>query len=466
MVVFQVSSKSIPSAIPSPRRRRLRFPREWDTIISVSRSVAISALLFGLPIFVWPFNEGNRKARKALDAFTESLRQVIDLEQLREDSLSAVQQMMQPAIATLWVRLNARQQEAARNLAQATCQVASDDPLLTYLLNHAGPLEIGRLQMDSETLQYLNSQGAEILVPLVSQGELLGLLILWPRVKGKRYTLESFFLLGSLAQQVAQALRVVDLVQEQQALAIERERIEQELRTARAIQESLLPTALPDLTGWQVAACYKPAREVGGDFYDFHPFEDGRLGIAIGDVSGKGIPAAILMSGTRSLLRAAAQIADSPGKVLARVNELLCADTIPGMFVTCFYAILDPIGGKLHYANAGHDLPYRRSGEGVSELYATGMPLGLLPGMQYEEREVLVTAGERILLYSDGLVEAHSPDREMFGFPRLKHLSGISPSDMSGADFINSLLQELRCFTSEGWEQEDDVTLVVLQRII
>src|SRR5260370_18233446 len=117
MAVFQVSSKSIPSAVPPPRRRRRRLHREGDTVIAVSRSIAISVLLFGLPLVVWPFNGSNRKARKALDAFTGSLREVIDLKQLREDSLSVVQQMMQPAMVTLWVRLSARQQEAAGDLA-------------------------------------------------------------------------------------------------------------------------------------------------------------------------------------------------------------------------------------------------------------------------------------------------------------------------------------------------------------
>jgi serine phosphatase RsbU (regulator of sigma subunit) len=467
MVVFQVSSESIPSALPPPRRRRRRIPREWDPAISIIRSIVISALLFGLPLVVWPFSWSTRKARKVLYAFSASLREVINLEQLRESTLSVVQEMMQPAIVTLWVRQTARQQEAAVAPvapAQTTCQVAGDDPLLAYLVSHPGVLEVERLQLDSEALRDLDSQGAEILLPLVSQGELLGLLILWPRARGQRYTLDSFLLLSSLAQQVAQSLRVVELVQEQQAQAIERERIEQELRTARKIQQSLLPTSLPDPPGWQIATYYHPAREVGGDFYDFLPFEDGRLGIVIGDVSGKGIPAAMLMSSTRSLLRAASQMAASPGEVLARVNELLCADTLPGMFVTCFYASLDPVSGRLRYANAGHELPYRRSGEGVCELYATGMPLGLMSGMQYEEQEALVTAGEHMLLYSDGLVESHNPDREMFGFPRLKQLISASAFDAPGDGFINLLLQELKCFTGEGWEQEDDVTLVVLQR--
>jgi steroid delta-isomerase-like uncharacterized protein len=149
------------------------------------------------------------------------------------------------------------------------------------------------------------------------------------------------------------------------AQAQERERIEQELRVARQIQRSLLPEVTPELCGWQVAAYYEPAREVGGDFYDFLELEDGRLGLVVGDATGKGMPAALVMATTRGMLRAVAQSLDSPGEVLAQVNDALCPDIPSEMFVTCFYAILDPKSGALSYANAGHDLPvawWRRRG--------------------------------------------------------------------------------------------------------
>jgi serine phosphatase RsbU (regulator of sigma subunit) len=131
------------------------------------------------------------------------------------------------------------------------------------------------------------------------------------------------------------------------------------------------------------------------------------------------------------------------------------------MFVTCFYAILDPTSGLIKYANAGHDLPFRRYKGGVSELRATGMPLGLMPGSCYEEHEVIIAPGENLLFYTDGLVEAHNPGREMFGFPRLKTLL---EERAEGASLIRLLLSELKSFTGEGWEQEDDVTMVTLQR--
>jgi steroid delta-isomerase-like uncharacterized protein len=246
------------------------------------------------------------------------------------------------------------------------------------------------------------------------------------------------------------------------AEAQERERIEQELRVARQIQQALLPGATPTLEGWQLAAYYKPAREVGGDFYDFLELEDGRLGLVVGDATGKGIPAALVMATTRGMLRAVAQTLNSPGEVLARVNDALYPDVPSAMFVTCFYAILDPAAGRLRYANAGHDLPYViRNGEGAHEMRATGMPLGLMPEMGYEEKEAVLREGDSVLFYSDGLVEAHDPSYEMFGFPRLGALIAEHGKERS---LIEALLGELYSFVGEGWEQEDDITLLTLKR--
>ncbi len=233
------------------------------------------------------------------------------------------------------------------------------------------------------------------------------------------------------------------------------------MRVARLIQQTLLPKDLPALPGWQLAAYYQPARAVGGDFYDFLSFEDGRLGIVIGDVTDKGVPAALLMATTRSILRSVAQTEASPGKVLEQTNNLLIPDMPAKMFVTCLYAILDTSTGWLRYANAGQDQPYQRHAGGVSELWATGMPLGLMPDMHYEEKETILAQGESVLFYSDGLVEAHNPGHEMFGFPRLQALLGEHPDNVT---IIDLLLNELAAFTGPRWEQEDDVTLVTLQR--
>jgi serine phosphatase RsbU (regulator of sigma subunit) len=248
----------------------------------------------------------------------------------------------------------------------------------------------------------------------------------------------------------------------QQQEAQERQRIEQELHVARLIQQTLLPKSLPEFEGHQIAAYYQPAREVGGDFYDFLSLEDGRLGLIVGDVSGKGVPAAIVMAITRTMLQAAYRMGSAaPGEILEQVNNILYKDIPPNMFVTCLGALLDRRSGRLQYANAGHDLPYLRHAEGVSELRATGMPLGLMPGMSYEQKEITLKPGDSVLLYSDGLVEAHGPQRQMFGFPRMQEFVGAHPG---GATLIDSLLAELERFTGEEWEQEDDITLLTLQR--
>jgi serine phosphatase RsbU (regulator of sigma subunit) len=236
------------------------------------------------------------------------------------------------------------------------------------------------------------------------------------------------------------------------------------LLVARRIQQASLPKEVPTLEGWQITPFYQPAREVGGDFYDFHLLSEGRLGVVVGDATGKGVPAALVMSTTCGMLQAVSRaLASSPGEVLDQVNETLLARIPSNMFVTCFYAILEPESGTLSYANAGHDLPYlRRVGGDAEELRARGMPLGLMPSMSYEEKEILLDAGEGVLFYSDGLVEAHNPEGEMFGFPRLRELVAEHAAEERSLE--EALLEELYSFVREGWEQEDDITLLTLRR--
>jgi serine phosphatase RsbU (regulator of sigma subunit)/predicted ester cyclase len=244
----------------------------------------------------------------------------------------------------------------------------------------------------------------------------------------------------------------------------ERERIDQELQVARRIQHASLPEEVPTLEGWQISPYYQPAREVGGDFYDFHFLSEGRVGLVVGDATGKGVPSALVMSTTLGMLQLAARALDSPspGEVLEQVNETLLARIPSNMFVTCFYAILEPKSGTLSYANAGHDLPYLWHAGAAQELRARGMPLGLMPGMHYEQKEIVLQTGDSALLYTDGLVEAHDPQREMFGFPRLQVL--VSEHAEEERSLQETLLEELYSFVGEGWEQEDDITLVTLRR--
>ncbi len=353
---------------------------------------------------------------------------------------------------------------APQVVLQLDLDIAPTDPLLAYLHNNSGgALDLSRLHLDSPALEQLRQAGATVIAPLVSQGELIGVINLGERRSEQEYTSDDRKLLDDLTAQASPAVRVAQLVRQQRLEARERERIEQELKVARLIQQTLLPRDVPHLSGWDVAAYYQPAREVGGDFYDFLYFDDGRLGIIIGDVTDKGVPAALVMATTRTLLRVIGERLVTPGAVLERVNEVLIDDIPPRMFVTCLYALLDPATGRLQFANAGHDLPFHRSAEGVHEMRATGMPLGLLPGMGYEEKEITLAPGDTVFFYSDGLAEAHSPVGEMYGFPRVQELlTGC----YSHADLIACSLDSLHGFTGAGWEQEDDVTLVTLHRAV
>ncbi len=339
--------------------------------------------------------------------------------------------------------------------------MAPNDPFLAYILNAPGVIEIDKMKLDSPALRQLKEAGIRLSVPLVSQGELIGLLNLGPRLSEADYSSDDMRLLGNLATQAAPALRVAQLARQQQIEAAQRERIEQELRVARVIQQTLLPKQVPELPGWKMAAYWQPARAVSGDFYDFISLPGGKIAIIVGDVTDKGVPAALVMATTRSVLRSVVERHTAPGEVLETANNLLCPDMPPKMFVTCLYALLDPASGTVRYANAGHNVPYRRTAQGIQEMRARGMPLGLMPDMPYEEKEITLLPGENVVLYSDGLVEAHNTQGEMFGFPRLRELLGVPTC---GDELIACLVNELSAFTGQGWEQEDDVTFVTLER--
>lgn len=339
--------------------------------------------------------------------------------------------------------------------------IAPNDPLFAYLQAATGVVEVERLDLESPALEELRTSGIRIVVPLVAQGELIGALYLGPRLSDQDYSTDDRRLLTTLAAQAAPAIRVAQLVREQAVEIQARERLEQEMRVATLIQQQFLPRELPQLPDWQVAAYYGPARAVGGDFYDFIALPDGRIGIVTGDVTDKGVPAALIMARTQSVLRGEAPRLISPAAVLRRANEILLPEMPARMFVTCLYMILEPATGKVVYANAGHNLPYVRTANGVVELRATGMPLGLLPGMDYPEHEAVLAPGESVLLYSDGLVEAHDRAGDMFGFPRLRELMA---TEFPSTELLDHLLDELHGFVGKAWDQEDDITLVALQR--
>lgn len=415
-------------------------------------------------IIDWRFYRRKYDAEKALAEFGRTIRDDVNLDDLADDLLAVVEETLQPAHLALWLKSPVAMfvpltPQRSRSTHVVSGVIAPDDPILALLQRANSILDVGALRMESAALTAMHAAHVIVAVPLVSQGELIGIVGLGPRRSEQEYSVGDRRLLGSLAAQAAPALRVAQLVNRQQVEARERERIEQELRVARVIQQTLLPAEAPQPEGWTVASYYQPARAVGGDFYDFYTFEDGCMGLVIGDVTDKGIPAALVMATTRAVLRSAIAHRRVPGDVLRTANELLWPDMPSETFVTCFYGTLDPRRGRLRFANAGHTLPCRRTNGGVETLLADGTPLGLTSGVTYEEAEVTLQPGDAVLLYSDGLVESHAPTGEVFGVPRIVTL--LTEYDPA-ADLIGFVLDRLTSFTGAGWQQKDDITLVSL----
>lgn len=335
--------------------------------------------------------------------------------------------------------------------------IASDDTLLSYLCAHPEAVDIRALPVDSPGVNTLKQAGAHTIVPLVAQGELVGFIMLGPRLSALGYNIPDKQLLNRLSTQAAINLKVALLAETQQKRARILERMAQEMQVAQVVQKTLLPKTLPQVDGWNIDSYWKPAHEVGGDFYDFIHFADGRLGIVIGDVTDKGVPAAIVMASTRSILRTIAMRYVSPGAVLSRVNDLLRPDIPERMFITCLYMVIDPVHGHLRMANAGHNIPILKKPGHINEIMVRGMPLGILPGMEYEEVQLELEPGSTIILYSDGITEARDQSGELFGTRRLVEALGHVGTEQG---ITENILSELRSFTGSGWEQDDDITLV------
>ena len=262
-------------------------------------------------------------------------------------------------------------------------------------------------------------------------------------------------------QRLLQAYRELEAAQAQ---LVEKETLERELQVAREIQESMLPQSLPHLAGFDFGAVMVAARAVGGDFFDLFPLDATRMGIVVGDVSGKGVPAALFMALTRSLLYAEATRGNSPRETLQRVNQHLLHMNAAGMFVTVLYGILDGQTGHFAYARAGHELPLLIDAAG--QLHAlplsNGHPLGLLPDPAVDEQMLLIEPGGTLLVYTDGVTDALDPEGAFFGLESLCTQLSTMPRATGQAmcDALRAVLS-----THQGTAlQFDDVTLVALHR--
>jgi len=237
--------------------------------------------------------------------------------------------------------------------------------------------------------------------------------------------------------------------------------LEEELAEARRIQQFLLPQQSPSIDGLDISIFSLPARQVGGDYHDFIELPAGELGIVVGDVAGKGMPAALLMASVQASLRAYAETSDSPKHIISQVNNLLYRYTESNKFVTLFYGVLNPQSRTLTYSNAGHNYPLIFRKNECVWLDSTGMPCGILENAQYDEARIKMNPGEIALFYTDGITEAMNSDEIMFGEQRLKNLVSKN-SHLNLTDLVNSIRMELSRFVGDE-PQFDDLTLVALK---
>jgi sigma-B regulation protein RsbU (phosphoserine phosphatase) len=302
--------------------------------------------------------------------------------------------------------------------------------------------------------------GATLLVPLIYEDRLTGVISLGHKKSGKFYRREDINLLNTLANQGAVAIENARMVEE----VIEKERMEEELNIAKDLQTSMLPATCPEIEGFKIAARSTPAREVGGDFYDFIEMGKHRVGFVIGDVTGKSVSGALVMSASRSVFRMLSEEQLSVGEIMIRANRRTKKDIKSGMFVALLYAVLNAKERILSLCSAGQTQPiYFSSKTGEASLVQTegdNFPLGILDEPDYKETRLQLAPGDKIIFYTDGIVEAMNPQEEVFGFERLLEVVQGGRS-MSADSLLKEISDQINTFV-RGAAQHDDLTVIVV----
>jgi phosphoserine phosphatase RsbU/P len=298
-------------------------------------------------------------------------------------------------------------------------------------------------------------------VPLMIKSEITGVLTVYNKKRGPGFSPDDQRILSIIATQSAQVIENARLFEQERVLLA----MQKELSIAAKIQADLLPTRAPSVEGYDIAAVTHPALSVGGDYFDFITCQDPRLGLCVADVTGKGMPAALLMANVQATLRGQVLADPAPAACLGRANTLLYNSTDSDRFVTLFYGLLDPRDHTLRYCNAGHDRPLLFD-ESMAhrELATGGVMLGIMPSFPYEEESIHIPPGFMLVAYSDGVTEARNPEGEHYELDRL--LEAIREHRaLSAAELIEKVVREVQSFTA-GAQQSDDITLMVAKRVL
>jgi phosphoserine phosphatase RsbU/P len=337
-----------------------------------------------------------------------------------------------------------------------------DAELTGWMLKNQKPLVVNDLKRDDRfqaTDREICVVRSLLSVPLVLKGRMIGLLNLFNKRAGDDFTDADARLLGIIATQSAQVIEHARLFAEEQALKL----MQEEMNLAYKIQMDLLPKESPRLAGYDIAGVSIPAKTVGGDYFDFIRLNDRALALCLGDVSGKGMPAALLMANLQATLRGQAMVDPSPAECLRRSNALLFRSTDADKFATLFYGVLDHEGHRLAYGNAGHNYPLLlKPGAEPARLELGGLVLGCLEDFSYAEGVVAFAPGDTLLIYSDGITESLDANDEEFGEERLASLLSAGSAD-AAAQLIDRIVAAVRTHAGE-LSQMDDMTLLVIRR--
>jgi len=297
-------------------------------------------------------------------------------------------------------------------------------------------------------------------VPMIVKSELTGVLTVYNKKDKQTFADDDQRLLAIIAAQSAQIVENARLHEEQQEYI----KMQEQVALAAKIQSELLPREFPKLPGYEIVGKNIPAQVVGGDYFDFVAMDDGRWSICLGDVSGKGLPASLLMANTQATLRSQTLLNSPPKQSIERANTLLHRSTGPDKFVTLFYGILDPTNHHLSYCNAGHDNPFLvRSNGDVQRLGTGGLVLSIMESSLYEEETTPLNAGDVVILYSDGITESMNPGLEQFGEDRLLPVIQEHRS-RSASELLDEIIKAAKHHAGKE-PQADDMTVVVVKRI-
>jgi sigma-B regulation protein RsbU (phosphoserine phosphatase) len=440
----------------------------------VSFSCVFAAALLFVPVrdrlqeFVdRSFYRSRYNYRKTLRKFSSALASFMDRDEIVRLLLHRLPDVLETDRVALFLRSykdETLQVSGTRGIGERelpSSMVRPSRSFVAWWRETGGPILLGerdhsRLDnLPPEERQLLETLGPGVIVVLPGEKQIEGILVLGQKQSGERYRAEDLELLATIGDQAGTALSGSRLHEE----ALEKRRLEEELNVARHIQRSLLPSRVPDRDGVEIAAMTRPCRQVGGDFYDFLDYGAEGLGLAVADVSGKGVPAALILSSLQATLRAEARPGRSPVPVVRRINQRLCGDLQPGSFASLLFGHLDVATRTFHYVNAGHPagLLLRKDGA-IQRLSEGGLLLGVESGAMYEVGVAEIHPGDLLVLYSDGVTDVLNGEEEEFGSERLESLlPSLAHLPLQG--ILDRIVDTVETFV--GGALPDDLTLLV-----